>query len=77
MAFRFVLFFGCPSLPSHEPLFLPRAFELIASLRARPIALIASCPSLHKKNAFCLPLGAAPPHDIVDGRYCRRGFHRL
>jgi hypothetical protein len=34
MAFRFVLFFGCPSLHSHEPLYFPRAFELLASLSA-------------------------------------------
>jgi hypothetical protein len=41
MASRFVMIFGCPSLPLHEPLLFPRAFELLASLRARPIALIS------------------------------------
>jgi hypothetical protein len=68
MAFRFVLFFGCPSLPLHEPLHFPRAFELLASLRARPIALIARALPFTKNLHFCLPLEAAPPHDIIDGR---------
>ncbi len=67
MAFRFVLFFGCPYPASHEPLHFPRAFELLASLRARPIALIARALPFTKFLHFCLPLGAAPPHDIVYG----------
>ncbi len=52
MAFRFVLFFGCPSLPSHEPLYFPRAFELLVSLRARPIALIARALPFTKNCTF-------------------------
>jgi hypothetical protein len=68
MASGFVLIFGCPSLPSHEPLLFPRAFELLASLRARPIALNSRALPIKILLHFCLPLGAAPPHDIIDGR---------
>jgi hypothetical protein len=59
--------FSFPFLPLHEPLYFPLAFDLLASLRARPIASIASCLSLHEKSHFCLPLGAAPPTTSLMG----------
>jgi hypothetical protein len=68
MAFRFVLFLDSHFFLRMSHCLFPLAFDLLASLRARPINRIASCPSLHKILHFCLPLGAAPPHDIIDGR---------
>jgi hypothetical protein len=68
MAFRFVLFLVSNFFLRMSHCLFPLAFDLLASLRARPIAPIASCPSFTKNLHFCLQLGAAPPHDIVDGR---------
>jgi hypothetical protein len=68
MAFRFVLFLVSHFFPWMSLLLFPLAFDLLASLRACPIAPIASCPFFSKISPFCLPLGAAPPQDIADGR---------
>jgi hypothetical protein len=65
MAFRFVLFFGCPSLPLHEPLHFPLAFDLLASLRARSIALIARALSF----TICFAL-------LLAARSCSSSRHR-
>ena len=68
MAFRFVLFLVSHFFLRMSHFLFPLAFDLLTSLRARPIAPIASCLSFHENSNFCMPLGAAPPHDIVDGR---------
>jgi hypothetical protein len=67
MAFRFVLFLVFHFFLRMSHCISALAFDFFASLRARPIASIASYPSLHKIFHLCLPLEAAPPHDIVDG----------
>jgi hypothetical protein len=53
ISFRPVLRF--PFLPSHDSVshfLFPLAFDLLASLRARPIAPIASCLSLKEFRTF-------------------------
>jgi hypothetical protein len=52
MAFRFVLILGSHFFPHTIYLLFLLAFDLIASLRARPIASIASCPFLFKFSTF-------------------------
>jgi hypothetical protein len=52
MAFRFVLFLVSHFFLRMSHFFFPLAFDLLASLRARPIAPIASCLSLKKFRTF-------------------------
>jgi hypothetical protein len=70
MAFRFVLrlFLDAHLFLRMSHVLFPLAFELLASLRARPITPIARALPFTNILHFCLPLGAAPLHDIVDGR---------
>jgi hypothetical protein len=52
MAFRFVLFLVSHFSLGTSHLLFPLAFDLLASIRARPIAPIASCLSLQKICTF-------------------------
>jgi hypothetical protein len=52
MAFRFVLFLVSHLFLRMSHLLFPLAFDLLASLRARPIASIASCLSVQKFCSF-------------------------
>jgi hypothetical protein len=52
MAFRFVLFLVSHFFLHTSHLLFPLAFDLLASLRACPIAPIASCLSLQKFRTF-------------------------
>jgi hypothetical protein len=52
MEFRFVLFLVSHFFLRMSPFLFPLAFDLLASLRARPIAPIASCLSLQKLRTF-------------------------
>jgi hypothetical protein len=63
MTFRFVLFLVSHFFLRTSHLLFPLAFDLLASLRASPIAPGPLLLAFH----FCLPLRAAPPHYIVDG----------
>jgi hypothetical protein len=67
MAFRFILFLVSNSFLRMSHFLFPLAFDLLASLRARPIAPINLCLSLHENLHFCLPLGAAPPTTSLMG----------
>jgi hypothetical protein len=52
MAFRFVLFLVPHFFLRVSHFLFPLAFDLLASLGARPIAPIASCLYLHKIRTF-------------------------